>query len=354
MLKLSLTIIHLVTFLLAFTPAFAQPGKAPSGLTQIAMYEGPDRVPRLIQGAKNEGSLLLYTNIAATDLEKIAADFAKRYGIKLNVWRALADKVLQRVLTEANANRFEVDVVQLASPQMEALHREKFLQEMRSPYFKDLIPGAVAPHKEWAASFLSVYVQAYNTNKVKKAELPKRYQDLLDPKWKNRLGINTSDKEWFSSVVQAMGEENGLKFFKDLIATNGIFVRTGGASLLMNSVVSGEVPLGLTVYNFMPEQAKQKGAPVDWFVFEPAIAHANAVGVAKKAPHPHAAALYFDYMLGAGQPLLVKLIHIPTNKKYESPLKSIPMTLVDPVTMLDENDKWTRLYEDIVLNRGSR
>src|SRR5713226_3174467 len=134
--KLLLIRTCLALFLITFNAcliAFAQ------SAAEITMYEGADRPQRLLQGAKKEGSLLLYTNIAATDLEKIAADFAKRYGIKLNVWRALADKVLQRVLTEANANRFEVDVVQLASPQMEALHREKFLQEMRSPYFKDLV-----------------------------------------------------------------------------------------------------------------------------------------------------------------------------------------------------------------------
>ncbi len=70
-------------------------------------------------------------------------------------------------------------------------------------------------------------------------------------------------------------------------------------------VISGEVPLALTVYNYMPEQAKKKGAPIDWFALEPAIARSNAVGVARRAPHPNAALLFYEYMLGEAQQYFV-------------------------------------------------
>ena len=145
-----------------------------------------------------------------------------------------------------------------------------------------------------------MWVQAYNTKLVKKESLPKTYKDLLDPKWKGKLGIEAKNQDWFASVVDIMGGgEAGLKFFRDLVATNGISVRQGH-TLLNNMVVSGEVPLALTVYNYMPEQAKKKGAPIDWFALEPAVARSNAVGVARRAPHPNAALLFYEYLLGEG------------------------------------------------------
>src|SRR5712692_6811755 len=315
-------------------------------VADIAMYEGADRDQRVMAGAKKEGSLLIYTSIAEKDLMVINSDFEKRYGIKATVWRASTDKVLQRAVLEARANRFDFDVVHISAPEMEALHREKLLQEARSPHFKDLIPGAILPHKEWVAQFLSVFVHAYNTDKVKKAELPKTYQDLLDPRWKGRLGVEAKDQEWFFTVVKEMGEEKGLKFFRDLAATNGLSFRSGH-TLLNNMVVSGEVPLALTLYIYMPEQAKKKGAPIDWFVLDPVVGRANGMGISKKAPHPHAAMLFYDYMLNEAQPLMVKMNYVPTNRKANSPLKNMKIKFVDPVVALDEYEKWEKLYEEL-------
>ncbi|HLQ26037.1 MAG TPA: extracellular solute-binding protein [Acidiferrobacterales bacterium] len=324
-----------------FTPVFGQ------SLADIALYEGADRHQRLVAAAKKEGALLLYTTIAATTMEKIAADFARKYGVKVNSWRAGTNKVLQRVLTETKANRFDADAIHFGSPEMEILHQEKLLQEIRSPYFKDLIPNAVPPHKEWAATYVNLFVQAYNTDKVKKDELPKTYQDLLDPKWKGRLGIESQDQEWFYAVVTDMGEGKGLKFFRHLVATNGLSVRTGH-SVLTNLVVSGEVPLALTVHHYLPEQLKHKGAPIDWFAIEPAIGRANAIAVTKKAPHPHAAVLFYEYMISDGQKLLAEMDYVPTNKKIPSPVKNLQIKLLDPSIVASENDKWTKLYEDTI------
>jgi len=333
-----------LAFALASAPAW------PADAAAVAAYAGPDREAFLARGAKKEGALLLYTNIAATDIDKLGAEFERRYGVKLQVWRSGPDKVLQRALTEARAGRYEVDALHVSTPEMEALQREQLLVPVASPHLAALRPEAVPAHKGWAASFFSVWVQAYNTTKVKKDELPKRYQDLADPRWKDRLGIEGKNHEWFYTIVKDMGEEPGLRLFRQ-IAANHVSVRNGTA-LLNNMVVSGEVPLALTVYNFMVEQAKQQGAPIDWFVIEPAIARGNAVGVAKRSPHPHAAALFYDFMLGPGQQLLAEMHHVPTSTRVESPLKNVNIHLVDPATVLDESERSMRLYDEIVLRRG--
>ena len=321
------------------------------GQTPLATYEGADRMQRIAVEAKKEGSLTLYTSTAATDLPTLIPPFEKKYGVKVNVWRASTTSVLQRAVTEAAAKRYEVDAIFISSPEMEALNREQLLQPVASPSYKYLVAGAVPKHRAWAATFITVFVQAYNTNAVKKQDLPKSFSDLLDPKWKGKLGIESEDQDWFATVVTSMGEEKGLALFREIARRNGVSVRTGH-TLLNNMVVAGEVPLALTVYNYMPESAKQKGAPIDWFTLEPVVARSNAIGVARRAPRPNAALLFHEYMLSEAQDLLVAMNYVPTNSAAASPLKDLSIKLIDPNLMLDQRDKWSKAYEGIFGRRA--
>ena len=299
-----------------------------------------------------ENTLTLYTTIAEKDLPTLLGPFEARHGIKVNVWRAGTDRIMQRTMSEAAAGRYDVDVIHFGSPEMEALARENILEPIDSPVHADLQPGSVPAHRQWAATLLSVWVQAYNTELVRRDELPATYRDLLDPKWKGRLGIEAKDQDWFASVADVIGgAEEGVAFFRQLAATNGVSVRVGH-TLLTNMVISGEVPLALTLYNYMPEQAKKKGAPIDWFALEPAIARSNAVGIARRAPHPAAARLFYDYLLGEeAQRSFVSMDYVPSNTKVPSPLAGVKILQTDPVRTLDEADRWTKLFEETLLNR---
>jgi iron(III) transport system substrate-binding protein len=112
------------------------------------------------------------------------------------------------------------------------------------------------------------------------------------------------------------------------------------------------VPLALTLYSYMPEQSKKKGAPIDWFALEPAIARSNAIGVARRAPHPNAALLFYDYMLGEAQNLIAAMDYIPSNTRVPSPLKGLKIVQIDPVRSLDESEKWTRIFEETLIRRA--
>ncbi len=326
----------------------------PAAAQALFDYQGADRLEKIAAAAKKEGTLTFYTTIAEKDLPAIVKPFEQKYGVKVSTWRAGTDKILQRTVTEAQAKKYQVDAIHFGAPEMEALSREKILQAVSSPVHRDLAPGSVPKHREWAATILSVWVQAYNTSAIRKEDLPKTYADLLDPKWKGKLGIEVKNDDWFATVVQIMGgEEKGLAFFRDLVAKNGISPRQGH-TLLNNLVVSGEVPLALTVYNYMPEQSKKKGAPIDWFALEPAVARANAIGVAKRAPHPNAALLFYEYLLGPdGQAAMVSVDYVPTNTKVASPLKGVKIIQTDPIRTLDESPKWSKLYEDTVLKKAA-
>jgi iron(III) transport system substrate-binding protein len=335
-------------FAFSAAPANAQ---APADSSKIALLQGADRQQRLIEGARKEGELTLYTSAPVDDVAVFTGAFEKKYGVKVKVWRAGSEKVLQRAVTEARGGRFDVDIIDTNGPEMESLHREKLLQEVKSPHLADLIPQAIQPHREWVGTRLNIFTAAYNTKLVKKEDLPKSYEDLLNPKWKGRLGIEAEDYDWFLGVIGELGEAKGLKLFRDIVATNGISVRKGH-TLLTNLVVSGEVPLALTVYNYKAEQLKNKGAPIEWFAFLPAIARPNGSGVMRRSPHPHAAVLYFDFMLSDAQDLMLKRDFIPTSKKVSTPLNQMPIKFVDAKVILDEEAKWNKLYQDIIVKQG--
>jgi iron(III) transport system substrate-binding protein len=309
---------------------------APLSPHEIATYQGADRTERLLEGVRKEGNELVVYH-AYPQLASVTEAFSKKYGVKVSTWRSGSENILQRVGTEARANKFAVDIVQNNAPEQEAAHRERLLQPVASPYLADLIPGALAPHKDWVGITLDVYSAAYNTNKVKKEELPRTYRDLLDPRWKGRVSMEAEDQAWFATLVEALGEPQGTRLLDEIIASNGVTVRKGH-SLLTSLVASGEVPLALTVYSWNPAQLKVKGAPVEGFLIQPVVAQYSAVSMLKNAPHPNAAALFYDFVLNEGQQILAQMHFVPTSKKLPSPIGDVPLKMIDPGRALDMQD----------------
>lgn len=270
-------------------------------------------------------ALMLYTTTPEEYMRRLTSDFEKKHGIKVNLWRARSEAISQRVISEGRAGMNAVDVIQSIAPSVEGMRREKLLQPLKSSAAtRNLIAGAAPAHGEWAATLIYVFVQAYNTAKVKKEDLPRSYAALLDPKWKDMLAMESSDHEWFYAVIRGLGEEKGIRLFRDLVANNRLSVRTGHP-LLTQLVASGEVPLALTVYNYAPEQLKKKGAPIDSFVIEPAIGIPDAIAVAARAPRPKEAAAFRDYMLSEdAQRILADIGYVPTQGRVAAQADAAP------------------------------
>ncbi len=330
--------------------AFAQ---APVGAPELANYTAADRQQRLHDGARKEGPLAIYTSAQGDDMGALVAGYEKKYGLKTTTWRAGSEKVLQRAVTEARGRRHTVDIIETNGPELESMSREKILVAVKSPHLGQLIPQALRPHGEWVGTRLNVFVQAWNTKLVKKEELPKTWEDLLHPRWKGRLGIEAEDQDWLAGVCAELGEARGIKLFKDMVAANGISVRKGH-TLLAQLVVSGEIPLALTVYNYKAEQLKDKGAPIDWFSIGTPIARANGVAVTRAAPNPHAANLFFDFEISEeGQKILASRDFVATSTNVANPFAKTGLRFVDSGKMLDDGDKWSKLYAELFSGKTS-
>jgi len=326
--------------------AFVAEVRAADG-PSLATYDGADRLERIVQAAKREAEVTIYTSTPIGDMKVLTDAFERKYRVKTKVWRASSEKVLQRGMVEARAGRYDADVFDTNGPELEALVREQMLAPVRSPVTADLVPEAVLPHRAWAGTRLVIFAFAYNTSLVRKSELPSTYEGFADPRWKGRLGIEAEDADWLATVSGLIGEANAERIFRAIVANNGVSVRKGH-SLLANLVASGEVPLALTAYNYKAEQLKNKGAPIDWFVLPPAIARVNGVAVAAKAPHPNAALLWYEFELGAeGQQLLLSRDFVPTSRKVDTTLNRFPLRFVDSRAVLDDAAKWEKRFADI-------
>src|SRR5665213_3586019 len=271
----------------------------------LYMEQGADRDARLLAGARQEGQVTIYTSLNTKDSVPITEAFEKKTGVKVELWRASSEKVLQRSVTEARAGHYTPD---------------RF-------------------------NFFTI---GYNTNLVKPAEVPKAYLELIEPRWDGRVGLEASDVDWFGAMVKYMGEARGLAFFRKL-AQSHLQIRTGH-TLMAELVASGEIPLVASIYNHAIERLKVKGAPVEWKAIEPTFGRPNAIGVARHAQHPHAGLLFADFMLSPeGQELIKKRHRVPASLAVQTPLNKFPFHMIDPVITLDENDKWEKLWSGMFL-----
>jgi iron(III) transport system substrate-binding protein len=330
------------------TGALAQ--GAPGKNDALYSYRGADRDARLLEKAKQEGTVSIYTSLATKESTPLAQAFEKKYGIKVELWRATSDKVVQRAVTEGQARRHVADVIETNGPEMEMIARERLLSEFFSPHLADLPPNAVAPSKLWVTDRLNFFVVAYNTNKYKREDIPAHYEGFLDPKWKGQIGIEATDVEWMATIIHKLGQERGMKLFERLSAMRPD-VRKSHV-LLAEMVGAGEVPVALTVYNANIESLKRRGAAVDWVPVEPVVGRPQGIGVMKEAPHPHAALLFADFVLSPeGQQLFAALGRPPASRKVGSKLANFPYSMVDPATVLDESAKWEALWNKLFLTK---
>jgi len=331
---------------LAAPAVFAQATEAKN--RELFLNRTPERDAILLEGARKEGKLNLYTSLNTKDSGPITEAFEKATGVKVLLWRASSEKVLQRAVTEARAGRFACDVLETNGPEMEAMYREKLLAEFYSPHFKDLAPAAFPKHRHYVADRFNFFTIGYNTNLIKPADVPNSYEDLLHPRFAGKLGVESGDTDWFAAMVKHMGEQKGLAFFRKLAETQPQ-VRSGH-TLMAELVSSGEVPIAVSIYNHNMERLAVRGAPVKWKALTPTFGRPNAVGVVPRASNPHAALLFADYLLSRpGQLLIRERNRAPSSLSVETPLNKFPFEMIDPIISLDENDKWEKLYADLFL-----
>ena len=278
----------------------------PSALANAAERE------QMLEAAKKEGRLVLYTGMDTAEANLFTKEFSKRYPfIKTEIFRSSGEKVQTRFLIEHRANVHSADIFQTSIVQVYQLKNSGLLAKYVSEESAVYPEGFRDPQGHWTAFYQIPYVIGYNTHMVSAKDAPASYLDLLQPKWKGQIALETEEYQWFYHLMQIMGRDKGMEFMKQF-ARQDLQMRKGH-TLLAQLVAAGEVALATVVYSNRVERMKASGAPIDWVRFKgPTITALNAISIPERAPHPNAAKLFVDFALSKeGQSLLRGLRRIP-------------------------------------------
>jgi iron(III) transport system substrate-binding protein len=220
--------------------------------------------------------------------------------------------------------------------------------EFDSPYVADLPVWAIPSHRRWFSDRANLWVTGYNTGKVKRDELPAMLEGFAEPKWKGKLALEATDSDWMYGVVQFMGEERGLAFFRKLAALKPEMRK--GHVLVAQLVAAGELPVCLTIYSGNADSIKEKGGPIDWVPVEPLVGRPQAIALAKNAPHPHAALLFADFVLSPeGQKLLADMGRNPSSRTQQTLLDRHKYVMIDPIKWIDAAPRWEKVWSELFL-----
>lgn len=284
-----------------------------SGLAQSQ----PNSDPKLIETAKKEGELVYYTTMTLSQSKKVVDKFQKKYPfLTVDLFRTGGGPLLNKIQTEARGGRYAWDVVSGRGEMVLPLMEDKLLASYRSPESKMIGEDLVDKEDYWTAYYVNPYVLGYNTKLVKKEDVPKTYEQLLDPKWKGKkISIDDEAYGLLSGLIRAWGKEKAVSYFKKLAAQDPVPMR--GNTNRVQLAMAGEYHLAIA-YAPTIQRETSKGHPIDWVPLEPVPVQVNPVMLAAKAPHPNAGKLFMDFLLSKeGQKMLVGFRRIPVREDIE-------------------------------------
>jgi iron(III) transport system substrate-binding protein len=303
-----------------FAAALVHAGSARALTSEdILALNSPDRTQILIDGAKKEGEVVFYSSlIVEKPLRPLAEAFMKKYPfLKLSYWRGDTEGMVAKLVAEERAGRVMVDVMEGAGVG-EAAIATGFVVPYRTPVLGAYPADYRDPRGLWTPTRLSYFALGYNTKLVAAADVPKTYDDLLDPRWKGKMAWRVDDATgsamFLTNLRLAWGEDKAMAYFKQLAGQRLINFGAGSARTLVDRVIAGEYPIALGIFAHHPLGSKNEGAPVDMQLMPPVASTAGTLVVAKGLPHPYAAMLLVDFILSAeGQGVLAQAGFYPAN-----------------------------------------
>jgi iron(III) transport system substrate-binding protein len=312
------SILATLAFATSLYPPSAYSGAAPETAGQILAklnkLPPEQRQKQLADKAKAEGEVAFYSSLQAQQIDPFIRVFQKRYPfVKVNPYRVSGNRQVIKIQTEMNAGNHLFDVTNGSAEQADAIKKIGAIDPYLSPQ-RDFYN---APNKDKDGYFTSLYVipmvLGYNTNLVKRQDAPRTYEDLLQPKWKSNMFLDDEAYEWFAVLLKHMGREKGLQYMRNLAKQDLRMVR--GRTAQSQLLSAGERPLALVLSGHTVLDLKARGAPVEHIILDPYFAQANKLMMSRRAPHPHAAALFIDWSLSEeGQSMITTFGRVVARK----------------------------------------
>jgi iron(III) transport system substrate-binding protein len=307
----------------------------------IANYTGADRQMLLETGARREGQLLIYAT--GTQADPLYQAFGKKFPfIRVTSFRGDSTFVAARMAEEYKAGRHLADAIDLSTGALHQMLEAGLLRPFTSPELAKIRPDAIEPNRHWVIDYESYLSLGYNTDLVADADAPKTLDDLLLPRWQGKMAVpgTSTLANWVGALVLDKGDAFVRELGRQKIR---VFQVSGRA--VANLVVSGEVALSPAMFSSHIANSKAHGAHVAWRPLGGVYSTTGAVALASKAPHPHAAMLFIDFVLSReGQSVYQSLGYASARTDFDNPEKPHKIYyLGDRTTYLQDYESWTAL-----------
>lgn len=326
-------------------PVVAAP--AEEALAKLNRLAPAERQAALIKEAKNEKSVIWYAPMNREDLRQFTAAFETEYPfLKVEVLTGGPQSLLNRILTEHRAGRYNYDTLNIRSSALYTLKKAGAIGRYESPFRRGLRPGFYDKDGYFNGIWASLMVYLYNTKQVNRAQAPRTIDDLLQPKWKGKMGMDQDADDWLAALLEYYGDDKGKQIARSLGAQQ-LNIRNG-RTLVSQLVAAGEFPIQVDAHHHEAVALRKAGAPVDYVFPEPFIPvkSVSSFVMSSQPPHPHAAALLVDFMLSKkGQEIAFKQRRWPAFKELAS---GGPDDVGNRNTLVPDAEKWGSRYEELV------
>jgi iron(III) transport system substrate-binding protein len=343
----------------AATAGAAQLRNAEEVWKALERLPAPERDKKILEGAKGEGEMVWYTNSGLDNANGYIRAFRKAYAfVQPKLWRGKSRAVTDKLLTEARAGVFLADVIKTTSDHLPVVFAQNLIGRYESPIRASYPDYAKGPL--WTNINYAFRVFGFNNKMISAQDAPKSWDELLDPKWKGKILFDESFQEEIVAMLQAWGKEKTETYLTKLNQQR-LLVRRG-RDTITQLLIAGEAPLAVTVYAYNVETLKAKRAPIDWALPDMTPVLLYPLTLARHAPHPYSAALFYDFMLSdQGQQVIAEEGRVLGNPKIEPiyprmrELKKILGTPRVQVNRIEADDKQhkesLRLLDEVLLKR---
>ena len=250
----------------------------------------------MIAKAKEEKEFVYYSTTDIRDGTAMVHAFQKKYPfVEPKLLRLGSTQVVVKVLQEHRGGAHLFDVISATSFQFYEIFKENLFQKYDSPERRAFAEDFKDKDGIWVSAYHNASVVAYNTKLLKPVDLPKNYDDLLAPKWKGKMLMDSRETEWYASMLQILGQEKGLRLMRGLAKQDLSF--RPGRTLITQVLSAGEAPLAVNDYDHLVQAAKKLGGPVESLPLTPVVSRVTPIALGRYAPHLNVGKLFIDFSL---------------------------------------------------------
>lgn len=310
----------------------------------------------LEEGAKQEGTVVVYGSIESESMDAVKKAFVQRYGVNVDYWRGASNKVMDRTLTEFRSGKASFDVVLTNRGPMQLLKKQGVFAKYLSPQNANFPAAMKDPDNVLSPVYrLAVVGILYNTKLLKPEDAPKGLEDFLAPKWRGKWVIpdptqHFTTGQWLRNLEKLYGPD-WLALVRKLGESKPVLVESFIPSA--QKIISGEALAGISYVKYVQLYGRD-GGPLDYVRVPKTLAEGHTAAIAAKAPHPNGAKLFENFLISReGMEIMARQGEFVTAKGIFPPIKDAEK--INPIAIdelsSEEFTKWAAVFRPLFVAR---